>query len=206
MLSYFFPWLFSKKVPTLHNGNMRLTKSFGQWELIGRDGTEQGSRYMNALWRKVFRKAMKLGVAPKRSLVLGVAIGGTYHQLSRYWPEVRITGVDWEPELLRLAEEVGAWKADERVETIFGDALDVVPRLNGPYDLIVVDLFNGKLVADAVRDVRLVEACANVLALDGLILINYFLEPKAMQLWDERFCRLADVRYSSNGIAVYRAK
>jgi len=204
MLYSFFPWWFHKKIPTAHNGQMRLVRSFGRWEIFGQDGTEQGSRYMDALWKKVLRRMAAEGVRPKRVLLLGVALGGTYHLLLKRWPDVRIVGVDWEPELLRLATHVGAWKDDPRVETRFGDALDAVPTLAGSFDLIIVDLFNGKKVADATRDPRLAEACAKAASVGASVCVNYFSEPDATGAWDARFVRLDDVRYSSNGIAVYR--
>jgi caffeoyl-CoA O-methyltransferase len=79
-------------------------------------------------------------IGARRILELGTAIGYGAILLARAAPEARIVSIDKSPE--RLAEARGylerAGVAD-RVELVEGAALDVLHRLEGPFDLVYVD-------------------------------------------------------------------
>ncbi|HWM94711.1 MAG TPA: O-methyltransferase [Thermoanaerobaculia bacterium] len=76
----------------------------------------------------------------RRIVEIGTAIGYGALCLARGAPEARVVSIDTDPN--RLAEARGylerAGVAD-RVELIEGAALDVLPRLQGPFDLAYVD-------------------------------------------------------------------
>src|SRR5690606_11896529 len=120
--------------------------------------------YMDGLWREVIRHVWKTGSRPRRVLVLGVAMGSTFNILRRVWPDVAIVGVDWEPALHELGKKLGIYRPDARIEFVEGDALDVVPRLAGTFDLVIVDLFNGGEMTDAAIHPRLQDAVTSCLA------------------------------------------
>lgn len=201
-------WLFSwpRSVETKHNGTMRLHRLFGTWKLMGRDGTEQGTPYMDGLWKKVLRAVAWRRVRPSRCLVLGVAMGSTFNLLRRRWPDAEIVGVDWEPALFALGKKLGVFRGDARTTLIEGDAAIEVPRLAGTFDLVLVDLFNGREVADAVRNPALRAAIAAKLAPGGIVAVNYYHFPESVQGWESTFSAVATVRYSGNAIALYAGK
>jgi caffeoyl-CoA O-methyltransferase len=76
----------------------------------------------------------------RRILEIGAAIGYGAIWLARGAPEARIYSVDIDPERLAAArgylERAGA---ADRVELIEGAALEVIHRLDGPFDLVYVD-------------------------------------------------------------------
>jgi caffeoyl-CoA O-methyltransferase len=71
---------------------------------------------------------------------IGTAIGYGALCLARGAPEARVVSIDTDPERLAVArgylERAGV---ADRVELIEGAALDVLPRLSGPFDLAYVD-------------------------------------------------------------------
>jgi len=76
----------------------------------------------------------------RRILELGTAIGYGALWLARGAPEARLTTIDVDPDRLARARsylERGGVLA--RVELIEGKALEVLPRLPGPFDLVFVD-------------------------------------------------------------------
>jgi caffeoyl-CoA O-methyltransferase len=79
-------------------------------------------------------------VGARRILEIGAAIGYGAVWLARGAPEARIQSVDVNPERLAAAREYleRAGLAD-RVELIEGKALEVIQRLDGPFDLVYVD-------------------------------------------------------------------
>lgn len=73
-------------------------------------------------------------------LEIGTAIGYGALCLARGNPEVRVVTIDPDPERLATArgflERAGV---ADRVELVEGAALDVLPRLRGPFDLVYID-------------------------------------------------------------------
>lgn len=73
-------------------------------------------------------------------LEIGTAIGYGAIWLARGAPEARVLSVDADPQRLATArgylERAGV---AARVELIEGKALDVLPRLQGPFDLVYID-------------------------------------------------------------------
>jgi caffeoyl-CoA O-methyltransferase len=76
----------------------------------------------------------------RRILEIGAAIGYGAIWLARGAPEARVLSVDLDPERLAAArgylERAGL---ADRVELIEGAALEVIQRLEGPFDLVYVD-------------------------------------------------------------------
>lgn len=79
-------------------------------------------------------------VGARRILEVGAAIGYGAVWLARGAPEARVQSVDVNPERLAAARRYleRAGLAD-RVELIEGKALEVIQRLDGPFDLVYVD-------------------------------------------------------------------
>ena len=79
-------------------------------------------------------------IGARRILELGTAIGYAALLFARAVPEARIVSIDKSPE--RLADARGYLEragVAGRVELIEGAALDVLHRLEGPFDLVYVD-------------------------------------------------------------------
>jgi predicted O-methyltransferase YrrM len=76
----------------------------------------------------------------RRILEIGAAIGYGAIWLARGAPEARVQSIDVDPERLAVArgylERAGL---ADRVELIEGAALEVIHRLDGPFDLVYVD-------------------------------------------------------------------
>jgi caffeoyl-CoA O-methyltransferase len=79
-------------------------------------------------------------VGARRILEVGTAIGYGTLWLARAVPEARVVTVDADPERLRAArgflERGGVL---DRVELVEGKALEVLPRLEPPFDLVYLD-------------------------------------------------------------------
>jgi caffeoyl-CoA O-methyltransferase len=80
------------------------------------------------------------GAGARRILEIGAAIGYGAIWLARGAPEARVLSVDRDPARLAAArgylERAGV---ADRVELIEGAALEVIPGLEGPFDLVYVD-------------------------------------------------------------------
>jgi caffeoyl-CoA O-methyltransferase len=76
----------------------------------------------------------------RRILEVGTAIGYGTLWLARGAPEARVLTIDPDPERRELARGFLARAGVlDRVELVDGEALQVLPRLDGPFDLVYVD-------------------------------------------------------------------
>ncbi len=76
----------------------------------------------------------------RRILELGTAIGYGTLCLARGAPEARLVTVDHDPErLARARAHLAAAGVADRVELVEGEVLEVLGRLEGPFDLVYVD-------------------------------------------------------------------
>lgn len=193
-------------VPTNRNGTMRLTRWFGRWSLKGHDGTEQATPYMNALWRTVFANIVRKRAVVRRCLLLGVAMGATFGLVRKDWPEAQVVGIDWEPSLYELGKELGVHRPGKGMAFIEGDAAEIVPKLTGTFDLLLVDLFDGHRVAGAVADPKLQDAAVLRLERGGIAAVNFYDQPAVLEGWTARLGEPEMVRYQGNRIAIYVKK
>jgi len=117
----------------------------------------------------------------KRILEVGTAIGYGTLCLARGAPEARVLTID--PDPVRREQARGFLARGgvlERVELIDGEALQVLPRLEGPFDLVYVDALKNEYR-------RYLDLALPKMALGGLIVVDNVLwkgriaEPPAEQ-------------------------
>lgn len=207
-MSFLDRWILKTEiVPTKNGRPLFLKRWFGRWEIHGEKDTYQTGAYMDGLWKKVLKTFPKSS-APMRILLLGVGMGNTFQLILHRFSNARITGVEWEPALVETGRRVGILRDNPRINIVFGDAVKVVPTLEGPFDLTLVDLFNGTErgvdIADAVKEPALQDACLRLLAPGGTVALNHFRSPDATKGWDDHFPSFTRMKYENNGITLYK--
>lgn len=85
-------------------------------------------------------RILAAGVKARRMLEVGTAIGYGTLCLARGAPEARVVSIDADPDRLARAEEfLTRGQVADRVELVEGEALKVLPGLEGPFDLVYLD-------------------------------------------------------------------
>lgn len=196
-------WQAPRPIATTRNGTMWLSRRLGVWRLFGLDGSDQATPYMDDLWRVTLRRVAATGLAVRRALVLGVAMGATPGLVRARWPDVDVVAVDWEPALFELGRTLGIHADDPRTRFIAGDAAEVTAGLEGAFDLVLVDLFRGKSVAAATKSPALVDAVATRLAPGGVVAVNAFSEPGVLDAWRRRFPTASVTRFEVNLVGLF---
>ncbi len=80
------------------------------------------------------------GVGAERILEIGTAIGYGTLCLARGAPEARVTTLDRDAAVQERAREyLAEGEVLDRVEMMTGEAVDLIPRLQGPFDLVYLD-------------------------------------------------------------------
>ena len=164
------------------NGEITCQRILGNWQIyIG--GAHQSSDYLQGIWRRAMRKLPK-NLDCKNILVLGLGRGVNYPL--RLFPNARLTVVEWDPKIIELAKRFGFIQNPERVQIIQGDAAAILPSLRKNFDLIIVDLFQGKKVAAAVQE-SFFKSIQKILNKNGAVLLNVFEQLEIISLAQKYF-------------------
>ena len=108
---------------------------------------------------------------PKTALVLGVGAGTVCRMLLEKFPDVKITGIDNNAEVIQVARD--HLKLNEvNMDLIMGDAFEFVGKTTERYGLIIVDLFNGYWFPMKVLSPPFVQKCKSLLLEGGSLYIN----------------------------------
>lgn len=116
---------------------------------------------------------------PLRVLEIGTAIGYSALQLCRCLPpEGRLVTIEQNERRLTLAREFFSRSGEEgRITLLAGDARDVLPGLEGPFDLVFMDAAKGQYPAFLPEALRLLRV-GGVLITDNLFQEGTLLESR----------------------------
>jgi hypothetical protein len=173
-------WLHEEKTfESAKNGRITCRRSFGRWSvLVG--GAQESSPYLTGMWRDALNR-LPPHAQPRRMLMFGLAAGSCLALLQRRWPHAEATVVEWDPVMVRVFEEIGP-RAARKPLIVAGEAGASLKDLEGPYDLIVVDLFTGHDAASPVKDPSFYAGLRRLIAPTGFLLVNLYRENASADL------------------------
>jgi spermidine synthase len=181
-LSYLVPIKIWKGSGTL-NPVLELFLYRGEWQLATNDAVySDGTHYRPLI--EAFRKVEKLLAPVKRVLVLGSGLGSAIHILDKKGFYPSFTFVDKDEKVLELALFLLKPSQRERITPVCADAEKFVEDDHGQYDLIIVDLFFGRIVPAFVSTEDFIKECRGCLSNDGIFILNYMINNQEDQ---ERF-------------------
>jgi len=160
--------------------------------------------YVENYFKKLLKRVPK-NHKIKKALVLGLGAGGVVKKILNRFPNASITAVDYDPAMIEQANKYLAKKYLNRLQILLGDAKDLVAKIPIKFDLIAVDLFNGKIISPVTSSFAFIKNVAAKLEKDGYLLVNFFDKKEATaKAFDKYFSRHADVGYKYNKMAIYR--
>lgn len=110
---------------------------------------------------------------PTSALILGMGGGSMLHYLHHHYPQLHITAIEVNPQVIQLAEQHFAIDSEqERVSIIQTDAFEFVKTTEQQYDLIFVDLFSSSQPANTLLDKAFYADCKSCLSKQGSIAFN----------------------------------
>jgi spermidine synthase len=172
-LSYIYPQELERFSST-YNHDIRVQIENGESKLLV-NGSRQSGKYIHDLWQFAIQKLFPHTPLPiTRILVLGVAGGTVIHILHNMYPEAEITGVDIDPEMIRIGKTYFGLDKIEKLKVIESDAQKFTTKKK--FDLIVVDLFSGRIIPDFVLSEKFHKHIQTMLIKNGSVFINYLRE------------------------------
>jgi len=176
--SYFFPQAIVI-TGSPYNHLIRVNEEYGNLKLLV-DGSRQSGAYIKKLWRKTFQA---FGLCPEfhahSILILGVGGGTVITLLHSLFPCAAIESVDIDPVILAIAKKYFLVDRIPRTTYHCMDAKEFIQKQKTKkirYDLIIVDLFSGRLIPEFVSDDTFLRSLRSLLHQDGILFINYLRE------------------------------
>ena len=116
-------------------------------QLLEKEASEEGVPIIRPRTRGLLRFLIELS-RPMEILEVGAAVGYSALVMDHYAPEgCRITTIErMEERIGKARENFRRFGAGERITLLAGDAGDILPSLEGPYDLIFMDAAKGQYI------------------------------------------------------------
>jgi spermidine synthase len=108
----------------------------------------------------------------KRALVLGHGGGSFAKWLARYWPELVLDVVEFDPVVVRMAEDYFSYRPPSRHHVYVRDARAYLNRTTETYDLIWVDAFARHLVPFHLTTQEFFSDLRKRLTPEGVVVVN----------------------------------
>jgi spermidine synthase len=127
------------------------------------------------MWAWAYKKLVLLrSDAPHNNiLMLGLASGSGVAVVQKFFPQSSVTAVEYDPAMIAVARRLKLFDEAD-VEILEGDAALVVPTLTKKFDIVVVDLFNGREPSLLASDASFLTAIEKILSSNGTLLINVY--------------------------------
>ena len=180
-LSFFYP-VRVRKGSSKENPVLELYLYRNRWQLATADALySDGDKYRPLV--VAFKELEDKLPAVKKVLVLGAGLGSAVNVLHSkgYSPEVTL--VDNDKLVLQWALEMLGDKAANNVRPVCDDAQSFVQKNEQQYDLVIIDIFNGRLVPEFVTKAYFLQQCRHSVYSGGHVVFNYIVNhPKQ---WDD---------------------
>ncbi|RYZ54715.1 MAG: methyltransferase domain-containing protein [Sphingobacteriales bacterium] len=172
-LSYLVPIKIWKGSGT-HNPVLELFISGGQWQLATEDAIySDGNRYRPL--RIAFHELRQHLSDSSSILVLGGGLGSALKVLERMQLNPYVTLVDIDETITAMARKLySAHHPRARFET--RDAAVFLTAVNDMYDLVVIDIFNSRVVPPFACTPEFLTACRSRVEPGGHLVMNYIVE------------------------------
>ncbi len=113
---------------------------------------------------------------PNNVLMIGVGGGLLSKYLLNQFPECQIKAVEFRQAIIKIARRYFALPLDPRLKVKIGDGAYYIKQksqnMTRQYDLIMIDAFDDKGMADTMQGMNLFSACKELLTEKGVLIIN----------------------------------
>lgn len=171
LLSYLSPQLIAAYHSKI-NGEIKIIESFGRYAIyVG--GAPQSGAEITPMWDKVIKRVHSSEFIVQSCLVLGIGGGDVIKIIRKHYKDAEIIGVDNDPVMIEIAKKYFGLGEISKCKIVISDASDYIKKINTiKFDLIVVDLFIGKLNPLSSRGRDFLLGLKRVKATSGIIIYN----------------------------------
>lgn len=176
LLSYLYP-VKVKKSASAVNPVLELFYYQGQWQLATEDAVySDGTRYRPLTL--AFQKLKKELPNVQNILVLGTGLGSAVTILDQMKLHPSMTLVELDAQIIKWTKETLPQHLLPQLKFICDDAALFMEKNQERYDLVIVDIFNSRIVPAFVMTEKFLAQCKNALNKNGRLVLNYIINQK----------------------------
>lgn len=153
------------------NGNVTVSKELIWGTSIKCGGLTQSGSLIETIWKKPLKIVKSKKPEIKNCLILGLGGGSSAKLARKAYPDANIVGVDLDPIMVELGKkylQLDSCQVDIKIE----DAFSFVAKSKQKFDLILIDLYQGKQTPEEFTTVEFARLVDKNLAPDGMALFN----------------------------------
>jgi spermidine synthase len=116
--------------------------------------------------------ALALAPEPRRGLILGHGGGSLAKWLARYWPSLEVDVVEFDPVVVRMAEDYFDYHPPANHHVFVKDARAFLNATNQMYDVIWIDAFARHMIPFHLTTIEFFSTVRAHLSRDGIVAVN----------------------------------
>ena len=191
MIKKIFSYLYPIKIyqsKSLLSKSIEVTWANGELVL-----DSENTNYSYGSLQRILRKGLKnIGFSKitkmNHILVLGVAGGSVIKTLvDEIKYKNKITGVEIDPEVIKVANTYFKLNEIENLEIIIDDAFEFVLKTKNKYDLIIIDIFQDTIMPNFLFETFFVNRICSLLQNQGFILFNTMILNETQNLRNKKY-------------------
>jgi len=152
------------------NGEIHVLENILGEKTISVGGLTQSGRIIEQIWGDGVKSLSK---KPGKVLILGFGAGSTARVINKRFPKAEIIGVEIDPVIVRLAKKYFNLEALENLKLSIGDASSWVKRSREKFDLILVDIYQGRKIPESCQTGEFFKGVKLLLSKDGKVIFNH---------------------------------
>lgn len=177
MLSYIYPVRIDK-APGTPPTVLEVYLYRGQWQLATLDALySDGNRYRPVLI--AYKELKQFLPAVKNVLLLGTGLGSAVKIMDKQGFQPRFTLVEIDKLVLKWAMEYLDTEGLKNINPVCDDAKVFINTGEEKYDLVIVDIFKGRVVPAFVTTLNFLQKCRSRLNSGGHFVMNYIINTPA---------------------------
>lgn len=138
--------------------------------IITENKIAESGRIMEKIWTSGLSSLTKIkDFYPKNCLILGFGGGSTLKAMRKFWPDIRVFGIDIDPIMVHLGEKYLGLEI-KNVKIVFMDAFNL--KSKNKYDLICVDLFINDDIPQKFTTSKFLKTVKNNTRKNGYVIFN----------------------------------
>ncbi|PJE67772.1 hypothetical protein COU95_00510 [Candidatus Shapirobacteria bacterium CG10_big_fil_rev_8_21_14_0_10_40_9] len=162
------------------NGKIQVLEDiFGKRRLVV-GGLTQSGEAVEKVWRKTISNFQ---FPISNCLIMGLGAGSAAKVINKFFPEVKITGIEIDPEIIRLGKKYFGLAEIKNLEIKIADATLTINHkqslllrnqslIINHHDLILVDLYLGNQVPASAETDKFLQTVKKILVPDGIVIFN----------------------------------
>ncbi len=127
------------------NGTIKVKRFLWQTS-VWAGGFQQSGPLVENLWKKAI-KVFSLGIQGehlRNVLILGLGCGSVIKPLRQKFPHCHITGVEIDPEIIKIGKKYFSLSKISKLKIVCEDANDFIKKNKKKFDLVIIDLYKGQ--------------------------------------------------------------